>query len=1339
MEKESISVIGMGCRFPGGANNLNTFWDLLISNHSAIGEIPPDRWNVNYYYSEDQETPGKMYTKKGGFIDIPVNKFDANFFNIPPKEACNLDPQQRLALEVCYEAIEDAFLIPKKLKNSNTGVFLGMSYDEYNLYRKNNVFDSYVDMDAYSLTGANFSCAAGRISFSFGLEGPCMAIDTACSASLVAVHQAKLSLLSGECDLAFAIGVNIILNPDQHVSFCKLKALSSDGLCKTFDAKADGYVRSEGCGVVLLKRTSDAKRDHNRIRAIIKGSSVNQDGTSDSFTSPSQEAQEKNMIKAFEDAGIKPESVEYIEAHGTGTPLGDIVELEAIGNVAGKKRTQNKPLYIGSVKTNIGHLEPAAGIAGLIKVILSMEKGWLPANLNFSQPNPGINWTDYNLLVPTQNMLWDREKPILAGINSFGFSGTNVHIVVESYNSDRIDAIQSTNRYKEEKSSIDYESILCVSAKSSKSLKSIINQYVEFLKKNQHEKLSDICYSAYVGRAHYLYRYAVVCNTHDELIENLSNYQNQIANSGQKSGNLKQRQSAVFFGNGDIYWGDTFLKELFEISFVFRETLIHCDDVIQGQLGISVWRDCILSKSESRINRDCLKQLFVFMVEYSILKTLGSLGLRIQTVVGTNPATEYAFRCFKSTDTIKDSLSELCKIVDFMNEFSNIRSFEDQTLAVQANHTSLRVESNTKSTIQVKDIFDSNALTDYVKVLNQNTYHFVDIESGLISQNLNQEIANDNAFSCLGSSSRIGAFFIKMYYWGCDLDSLYPRDEVSRFVDIPTYAFDRKEFWLKVKSKTHKSLSPFIHRNVSSYDFPIEVDSELVSSDWNDESLEDVFKNQIELLTNQISDAVGCQLNTLKNKWMNKNLLPKVHAHSQIEVWSSFDENVAEGWKMIFIHSVDSLENPTITDAIIKKIASKGITPQRRNEIKLDGKPIHRIALICKSFRDAKQVLTNKNKKQIIQNKKNLSNSATYAFMFTGLGEQYEMMGIGLYQAEPSFRDTMDHCFKYIKDSFGFDLKNVIFTENNINRSPQKSGFDLRAMLRKEEQSSNIDEKPINRILYAHTSILILQFALGKLLMTWGIKPAYLIGHSLGEYAAACFADVLSIEDAIYLVVKRAEIIEKSINDGRMLAVSLSSVKMKVLLIEIKMEETISISLVNSPQSVVVSGSLEAINKMEIILTEKQISYRLLRSLRGFHSHMFDPIRDNLLELFSSVKFRKNKIPYVSNVTGDWITVAQCIDPDYWVRHTCSTVQFAQGIETLLKYDLTHLIEVGPGNSLCSFIAQNPLILTKHDLTVLPTMTGLFNKDDDDFFFKKMLARIWADGGEIWCPFGKHA
>lgn len=1330
MEKETISIIGMGCRFPGGANDLETFWKLLVGNHSAISDIPIDRWNVGDYYSKDQEDPGKMYTKKGGFINLPVNKFDAQFFNIPPKEACNLDPQQRLSLEVCYESIEDAFLIPEKLKNSNTGVFLGMSYDEFNVYKKNNICNSNEYINAYSLTGSNFSCAAGRIAYWLGLEGPCMSIDTACSSSLVAVHQAKISLLSGECDLAFAIGVNIILNPDLHIAFCKLKALSADGLCKTFDAKADGYVRSEGCGVIILKRTSDAIKDNNRIHAIIKGTSVNQDGTSDSFTAPSQVAQEKNLVRAYKDAGVPLESVDYIEAHGTGTPLGDAVELNAIANVIGKSKAQRtQPIYIGSVKTNIGHLEPAAGIAGLIKVILSMEKGILPANLNFSQPNQGIDWKNINIAVPTQNIPWNKRSPIISGINSFGFSGTNVHIVVESYSSisNRADVNENL---KDEKSLGNSESILCISAKSINAFKNIVDKYINFLHKNKHVKLSKICHSAYTGRTHYEYRLAAVGKTHDEIIDYLLQHQNQVFNSKQKSHNLKQRKTVVFLGNGNKYKPGNLVKNLFKTNQIFKETFIKCDDIIQNQWGYSVWKDCILSNPENITNCLFIYHFFVFTVEYSILKTLESLGFDINIVVGSNFTSEYAFKSFKTKCSIKDALSEIEKNQKIEDDLDKIRLYETFEIPNDEDaNSSFYVEVNKKTFVKAKEFSNKNSFVDYIKNLNQDIYHLVDVESGLINQSILKEIIDAKNLSLLGENSGLNKFFIKVYQYGGDLDSLYLNDNFCGFVDLPTYAFDRKVFWLNLKSETQKYTS-LPHKNVSIQ--RLNADSSLDTNDWNVDRLEDFFKSQMDSLINQIMDSVTNQLGILKSKWINNTIKPSKPMSNQIEVWSPFIENNTREWQVICVNSNVSFEKSITIDELKKKLTIGSISPKPDSRTKYNENSIHRMALICKKLQDAPQIVNDNIKKYILRPKNGALNNITTAFMFTGLGEQYEKMGIGLYNTIHGFKDDLDYCFNYIKSSFGFDLKEILFSEKEVVKKQPNRGFDLRAMLGREEQRPNIDKKSINRTLYAHTSILIIQYALGKLLMAYGVKPDYLIGHSLGEYSAACFANVLSIEDAIYLVVKRAEIIEELVPEGRMLAISLSSEKMKSLLVEMNIENDISISLVNSPQSVVVSGGIENINMLERILDEKQILYRQLRSLRGFHSHMLYPIKEKLKELFKNIKFRENEIPYISNVTGGWITKEQCTDPDYWVNHTCSTVEFEKGIESLFDKDLTHLIEIGPGNSLSSFIAQNPRTISKRFMAVLPTMRGVYGNDDDDFFLKKMLARIWTDGANIF-------
>ena len=355
-KSEPIAIIGMGCRFPG-ADNPAAFWELLVNGVDAISEVPADRWDVDAYYDPDPAAPGKMITRHGGFLG-QVDQFDADFFEISPQEALTLDPQQRLLLEVSWEALEHANQVPAELFNSLTGVFVGISTNDYSqvLTRATKPFEM---SDAG--TGNSASIAVRRLSYILGLTGPSMAIDTACSSSLVAIHLAIMSLRNGECELALAGGVNLTLIPEMTVNFSKAGSLAADGRCKTFDAEADGYVRSEGCGIIVLKRLSDALASGDNIFALIQGSAVNQAGPSGGLTIPSGPSQRNVMRQALANAGVQPHEVSYIEAHGTGTSLGDSIEMAALGVIYGQKREQ--PLLIGSVKSNIGHAEAAAGIS----------------------------------------------------------------------------------------------------------------------------------------------------------------------------------------------------------------------------------------------------------------------------------------------------------------------------------------------------------------------------------------------------------------------------------------------------------------------------------------------------------------------------------------------------------------------------------------------------------------------------------------------------------------------------------------------------------------------------------------------------------------------------------------------------------------------------------------------------------------------------------------------------------------------------------------------------------------------------------------------------------------
>ncbi len=424
---EPIAVIGLGCRFPQAAAPA-AFWELLSDGVDALREVPAERWDVDAYYDPEPGVPGKTYTRRGGFLDH-VDRFDAQFFGVVPAEATSMDPQHRLLLEVAWEALEHAALVPERLATTSTGVFVGIGSNEYAHLDGDRAEAS---SDVYAVTGNDASFAAGRLSYVLRLQGPAMSVNTACSSSLVAVHLACQSLRTGESDLALAAGVSLMLSPQTTVYLSQLRALAPDGRCKTFDAAADGYARGEECGVVVLKRLRDAQRDGDRVLALIRGSAVNHDGPSGGLTVPNGSAQQRVLEAALASAGVAPADIDYVEAHGTGTALGDPLEVQALARVFCKDRPADRRLAIGSVKTNLGHLEAAAGIAGLIKVVLSLQHGVVPRHLNLQTPSPHLGLAEVPIDIPTRPTPWPAgERPRLAGVSAFGLSGTNAHVVLE--------------------------------------------------------------------------------------------------------------------------------------------------------------------------------------------------------------------------------------------------------------------------------------------------------------------------------------------------------------------------------------------------------------------------------------------------------------------------------------------------------------------------------------------------------------------------------------------------------------------------------------------------------------------------------------------------------------------------------------------------------------------------------------------------------------------------------------------------------------------------------------------------------------------------------------------
>ena len=628
---EPIAIIGIGCRFPGGANNAERYWQLLVDGVDAITEIPPDRWNINKFYHSDPAKPGKTYARWGGFVDN-IDQFEPQFFGISPREAARMDPQQRLLLEIVWEALEDGGQVPEHLAGSKTAVFVGMMVNDYQ-HLQTSVLNRNL-IDAQTSTGIAMSIAANRISYVFDFKGPCIALDTACSSSLVTVHLACQSLWQGDSTLALAGGVNIMICPETTIAESKATMLSPDGRSKSFDARANGYVRGEGAGMVVLKPLSRALADGDPIYALIRGSTTNQDGHSNGLTVPNGLAQEAAIREVLEQTNISPQDIQYVEAHGTGTPVGDPIEANTLGRVLGRSRPHGEYCLIGSVKTNIGHLEGAAGIAGLTKVALALSHGQIPPHLHFETPNPQIQFEALQVRVPTSLTPWPENHnglPRLAGVNSFGFGGTNAHILLQECRSE-----PACSPSFEDSPSGDQIHLLPISARSPEALQAFAQAYQAFLTDAVPIPLSDICYSATLRRGHHKHRLAVVTHSKAEMIEALAAFLNDETRLGLSSDMIITEDAPqlvfVFSGMGQQWWGMG--RQLLETEPVFRETIEHCDALLLPLSQWSLLAALTADEAHSRINETQIAQPAILSLQVALAALWRSWGIVPDAIVG---------------------------------------------------------------------------------------------------------------------------------------------------------------------------------------------------------------------------------------------------------------------------------------------------------------------------------------------------------------------------------------------------------------------------------------------------------------------------------------------------------------------------------------------------------------------------------------------------------------------------------------------------------------------------------------------------------------------------------
>jgi len=621
---EPIAITGMGCRFPGGVTGPESFWELLREGKDAISEVPSGRWNLEELYSSEPNPIGKVSTRNGGFLE-DVQGFDANFFGISPREAATMDPQQRLVLEVAWEALEDAGQPPDRIGGSQTGVYIGVTTHDY---LQMQVQGELSQIDSYFGTGGSPSLLSGRVSYFLGLHGPSLTVDTACSSSLVTVHLACQALRAGECNLALAGGVNLLLSPELTVYFSRIGALAPDGRCKAFDASADGFVRSEGCGIVVLKRLHDAVASGDDILAVIRGSAVNQDGRSNGLTAPNAAAQQSVIRKALSNAGVAASAVEYVEAHGSGTPLGDPLELRAIAAALGDRPEDHK-VWVGSVKSNFGHVEAAAGIAGLMKVVLALRHGKIPAHLHFKVPTPHIAWDQICAAIPTALLDWPaRTEPRFAGVSSFGLSGTNAHVIL----SDAPEIKARVDRV--EVAATDH--LLALSARSDEALRELAERYRALLSEDADVGVYDLCAAAALRREHHNHRVAIAGGSIPDIEARLNAFLNRESSAfiscGQRPGGSRPKVVFVFPGHGSQWLGMG--KALLETEPEFRKTIEECDRVIRAEAGWSVIEELNADADTTRLDQVDVIQPLLFALEVALARLWRSWGVEPDAVVG---------------------------------------------------------------------------------------------------------------------------------------------------------------------------------------------------------------------------------------------------------------------------------------------------------------------------------------------------------------------------------------------------------------------------------------------------------------------------------------------------------------------------------------------------------------------------------------------------------------------------------------------------------------------------------------------------------------------------------
>lgn len=696
---DAIAIVGIGCRFPGGFDGPEGFWRQLCAGADGISDIPADRMDVEALYAPATPTPGKIASRRGGYLST-IDELDAGFFGISPREAERLDPQHRLLLETTWEAFEDAGLDAQRWAGEPVGVFVGQWQSDF----EGRTLHDLEGADLHATNGAGRYASSGRISYTFGFTGPSLTIDTACSSSLYAALLACRSIRDGESSIAIAAGINIILQPNVNIAYAQTRVMSPDGWCKFGDARADGYVRSEGCGVLLLRKLDDAIAAGDRIYAVVRGGAMNNDGRgSGAFGRPSKDGHRALLDRAYRDAGVSPARVGYVEAHGTGTRVGDPIEIDALSTFFSGARSSGSRTLLGSVKTNFGHTEAAAGVAGVIKCALALRNGVIPGDLHYETPNPAIPWDSLPFEIPRVTTPWpERDGPRVAGISSYGISGSNAHLVLEEWPSTAASSASTAEARS---------FALPLSARSPESLAALAGLYAERLAANDAPALGDLCRSAAMLRSALPHRAVFVAEDASAMGDRLSRFaagEREAASAvGEAHANGAHRVAFVFPGQGAQWIGMG--RELMRREPAFRDAIVACDEALREHCDWSLLEQLDLDEGSprSRTSEIGVIQPMLLAIEIALAKLWREWGVEPTAVVGHSMG-EVGAAHIAGVLTLDDAMRVICARSSLMQRTSGQgamglvdlpRAEVESRLAPWAGRLSIAVESSVRSAV----------------------------------------------------------------------------------------------------------------------------------------------------------------------------------------------------------------------------------------------------------------------------------------------------------------------------------------------------------------------------------------------------------------------------------------------------------------------------------------------------------------------------------------------------------------------------------------------------------------------------------------------------------------